>query len=83
MGELPDAVRYLSTSRGRLRGGKRTRNDDRFRHTTPGEEISGRGWRVAGVGDVQVDVVPRRERRWGAGVTKKCYNKKLLPMEGQ
>ena len=36
-----------------------------------GHRASGGGWRVAGVGDVQVDGVTIRERKWGAGVTDK------------
>ena len=37
-----------------------------------GRRASGRGWRVAGVEGVQVDIVLCRYRRWGAGVTKRC-----------
>ena len=36
-----------------------------------GHRASGGGWRVAGVGDVQVEGVPFWERRWGEGVTKR------------
>ena len=42
-----------------------------------------RGWRVTGVGDVQVDSAPRQERIWGAGATKRCYDDKQMLMGGQ
>ena len=40
----------------------------RSRHAACGAETSGEGWWVVGVGEVQVDDVPRRERKWGVGV---------------
>ena len=40
----------------------------RSRHAERGAETSGGGWRVAGAGKFQVDDIPLRERRWGAGV---------------
>ena len=46
-------------------------------------ETSVRGWRVTGVGDVQVDSAPRQERIWGAGATKRCYDDKQMLMGGQ
>ena len=54
-------------------GGKRggqigTGRGGRNRHAARRAETSGEGWRVIGVGEVQVDDVPRRERRWGVGV---------------
>ena len=39
------------------------RNGGRHRDMTRGADTSGGGWRVAGVGDVQVDGAPRWERR--------------------
>ena len=36
-------------------------NGGRRRHAERGAELSGGGWRVAGVDDVQVDGVSRRE----------------------
>ena len=45
-------------------------HDGRSRHAALGAETSGRGWRLAGVGNVQVDDVPHQDRRWGARVTK-------------
>ena len=50
-------------------GDKRTRNGGRGRHEARGAETSGRGWRGAGVNEVQVDEVTLWERRWGAGET--------------
>ena len=47
----------------------------RRRHVVRGAGTSGGGWRVVGTGDVQVDVVMFRERRWGAGMTERCYDK--------
>ena len=44
--------------------------------------MSGRGWRGEGVDDVQVDKVPRQERRWGAGETEEYYDEKGLLMGG-
>ena len=48
-----------------------------------GAETSGGGWRVAGVGVVQVDDPPRRERRWGAGVAERSGKAKSLMMVGE
>ena len=70
-GKHLEDVMYLGSGRGRKEGVKRTRYSGRFRHAARGAEKSGRGWRVAGVGDVQVDGVTIRERKWGAGVTDK------------
>ena len=39
-------------------------NSGRSRHVVQVTEMSGGGWRVAGLGKVQVDGVPCRERRW-------------------
>ena len=57
------------------KGGGDAVNGIGFRHMEWGTETSGRGWRVAVVVNFQVDDVPLRERRWGAGVTERCYNK--------
>ena len=43
------------------------RNNGRCRHIVWGAETSGRGWRGAGVDNVQVNTVPLRERSWRAG----------------
>ena len=56
--------RPMAAKRGRTDAG----NGGKHRHAAQGAETSGGGWRVAGVGEVQVDDVPRQERRWGAGV---------------
>ena len=45
-------------------------------------ETSGGGWQVVSVGDVQVEGVPLRERRWGDGSTERCCNDDLMMMEG-
>ena len=47
-----------------------------------GEETSSRGWRGSGVDNVQVDGVPRRERKWVSGDTEGCYDKNWLLMGG-
>ena len=53
-------------------GGENGRgNGSSCRHAAQGEETRGGSWQVEGVVDVQVDGVPRRERRWGAGVTER------------
>ena len=44
-------------------------NGDRRRHVEQGTELSDRCWRVAGVGNVQMDGFPHLERRKGAGAT--------------
>ena len=44
-------------------GSKWTRYDSIFRHAARGEETSGRGWQGAGLDNIQVDGVPRWERR--------------------
>ena len=43
-------------------------NGGRCRHAAWGVETSSGGWRVAGVGDGQVDDAQLQEMRWGAGV---------------
>ena len=45
----------------------------RIRHATRGADTSGGGWKVTGTVNVQVDGVPRMERRWEAVVTERCY----------
>ena len=44
-------------------GGVVTGHGGRCKHTERGAEMSGRGWRVEGVDDVQVDIISRQERR--------------------
>ena len=70
MGAPLEAVRDLGAGQGRKRGRKRTRKNDRFWHVARGAETSDRGWWEAGLEDIQVDGVPRRERGWGAGDTE-------------
>ena len=41
-----------------------------------GAETRGRGWRVAGVGDIQVDGNLFMERRWGGGARERGYKDK-------
>ena len=41
----------------------------RISHAGRGSETSGQGCQVAGVGKVQVYIIPLRERSWGVGVT--------------
>ena len=50
-------------------------NGDRRRHASQGVETSVGGWRVTGVGNVQVDNALRLERKWGVCDTVRCYNK--------
>ena len=57
-------------------------SDGKYSHAARGAETRSRGWQGAGVDDVQVDGVPRREWRWGAGETEGCYDKRRLLMEG-
>ena len=52
-------------------GGKRIRNGDRYRHAKRGAEMSSIGQRLAGVGDIQMEGVPRWKKRWGAVVIEK------------
>ena len=40
-------------------------------HEARGAETSGRGWKMAGAGDVQLGVDSILERRWRAGDTQK------------
>ena len=47
------------------------RNGDRRGYAARGADTSGRGWRVAGLGDVQVGGASRQERRRGAGATER------------
>ena len=64
----PGADRDLCACRGRKRGEHTvTGNGDKRRHAAQGAEKSGRVWRVASAGYVQVGGALHRERRWGAG----------------
>ena len=49
----------------------------RLRHVAWDAEMSGRGGRQAGAGDVQVDSAARREIRWGAGAREGGYDIKF------
>ena len=65
----PGGDRDPVARRGQKRGGQTDAvNDSRRIHAVRGAEMSGGGWWVAGVGDVNVDGVLSRERSWGAGV---------------
>ena len=63
MGKPPDAFRDLGAGQGRQRGIKCTSNNGRFRHAARDTETRGRGWQGVGLENVQVDFVPRQERR--------------------
>ena len=65
----------LGAGRGRKMGGGRTDAvcGGRCGHAARGTETSNGGRRVVGVGDVQVDGVPRRESMWGSGAIERCY----------
>ena len=67
-GDLSGADRDLGEGLGRQREENRRGNISRRRHVAQGAEMNGRGWRVAGVGAVELEENPRRERRWEAGV---------------
>ena len=64
-------------------GENRHGNGSRRRQAARGAEMSGGRWRVAGVGDVQVDSALRQERMWGAVVTEKYEKKEMLLMGGR
>ena len=49
----------------------------RGRHAVQVAETRDRGWRVVGVGGVQVDGALFRERRWVAGERERGYKGKL------
>ena len=48
----------------------------RGRHAVRGAKMRGGGWRVVGMGDVQVDSALYWERRWGAGARERGYKGK-------
>ena len=48
----------------------------RGRHAVQVTDTINRGWRVVGVGDVQVDGALFQERRWGAGERERGYKEK-------
>ena len=56
--------------KGGLRGQTNAGHGGRRSHTAQ-VMTSGGGWRVVVVGNIQVDYVPHRERRWVMGVTKR------------
>ena len=51
-------------------------DDGRCTHAARDAEMNNRGWRGAGVEDVQVDGVLSWERKWRAGETERCYDNK-------
>ena len=68
----PGADRDLGAGRGKKRGEHTvTGHGGRCRHAERVAETSGRGWRVAGVGNVQVDGALRQEKGWGSGASKR------------
>ena len=72
VGEPIGTNRNQGAVQGRLRGGQADAECGGIsRHAARGAEMSGGGWRVAGVGNVQVDRVPRQERKWGVGLTER------------
>ena len=75
-GEPRGANRDLGAGQGCKRGENIRRNDSRHMHTARGTETIIIIWRLAGVGNVQVDGALHRERRWGAGVIERCGEKK-------
>ena len=70
--EPPGADMDVGAGRGRQRGANGRRIRRKTQAHGAGSRVSGGGWQVAGVGDIHVDGVPCRERRWGAGVTERC-----------
>ena len=56
-----------------MEGGTVTGNGSSSRHAARGTETSDGGWRVAGVGDVQVGGASHWERRWGEGANIERY----------
>ena len=68
----PASEMDLGEGRGRQRGDNGRGNGSRRRHAVQVTEMSGGRLGVVGVGNVQVDGAPLRERRWGAGVTERC-----------
>ena len=58
------------------------RNNSRRRNAVQGAETSSVIWRVAGVGNVQVDVISCRKKWWGEGVKKRCVDDEQLLMGG-
>ena len=63
---LQGPVRRPRAAKG---GQKDMVNGGRHRNAVQVAASSGRGWKVAGVDDIQVEDVSRRERRWVAGET--------------
>ena len=83
-GEPKGAERDLGTGRGLQKGGQSNAgNGGRRRQAVQGAETSGRGWRVAIVGDVQVSGAPLWEKWWGLGSTERCYNDERPLMVGR
>ena len=54
--------------------GECTSNNSRCRHSAQGADTNGRGWRGAGVDNVQVDGVPHQKRKLVIGETDSCYD---------
>ena len=65
-------------------GGKEGTNVLRIRQKTQecGARRRDERWRLAGVGEVQVDNLLRRERRWGAVVTEREVKRQLMDADG-
>ena len=50
--------------------------DGRHRLAARGTEQAAEASGGVGVGNIQVNSVPYRERRWGLGVNERCYDNK-------
>ena len=65
---IPHGLTWTWAQVGCGKGGRKdSGNGGRRKHAARAAELSGGGWQVEGVDNVQVDGVLRQERRWGAG----------------
>ena len=76
----PGADRDLGAGQGKRGGRTVMGNDSRRRHAVLGAGMSGAGWQVAGVGDVQVGGASHGERRWGGGEKREGFDDERLRM---
>ena len=81
-GKISGTNRDLGSGWGGNEGKNGCGNNISRRHAAQGAETCGISWKVAGVGNFQVDVAPLWKRRWGVGETERCGNDEQVLMGG-
>ena len=82
MGKTPETVRYLGAGQGRKREGETNKKQRQRQACGAGRRDKKQRLVGAEVDDVHVEIVPLRQRRWGAGETEGCYVKNWILIGG-